>query len=601
MLYVSFLFIVFCILGVSLASLPPQRLALLLDIDNTIYNERDCRIESQIIQNTHAYCKQKFGLEKEEADGLYRQFGSTVEGLKHTLWKGFPESEIRGALDEFYDKVYRKIDYSSLLLNLSSKQECSTGYSMARDRNLLRQMLRFCPYPIYIASNSPSWHVKDTLKAMGLGDIHFEQLFTPDRLPFHPTKNDPKAFFGKKCDDLLSYDRLIVFDDSELNLSRICEAFPRAEAVLVSNENPLTTALLHIGFIDPAFEFDQVQYLDSKNILDRKSINSGLWNKVICSLQDLGKLEVHIADLGAGVLSMLDLFLHGDVNNGLRPLRGDTEAPAYIQYTAYESNTKLYTECHQKLISWGFVLSEKVGNNEVVYEGPYARVRLILQDFDSSEPIAPPDLIVGCCFADLFDPRRLAASLLKSFTLWESPKTILYFPITFQGITQLLPPRPFEVKSNGIIPCDTVALGLYSKALSGGLGHSLDPKLLQYEMEKHGFTLQSIGASDWNIDYAENTYLYLCMLYFLGSAAGPRIQQDRWDAEGWMQRIRKNKPQIQASNVDLVFQIREKPEQCEAKMESEMVSEEIYFIGPRDVTTRKRRIPTLLPRQVLSK
>mmetsp|Transcript_2479 Transcript_2479/g.5805 ORF Transcript_2479/g.5805 Transcript_2479/m.5805 type:complete len:772 (-) Transcript_2479:3270-5585(-) len=472
---------------------------------------------------------------------------------------------------------------------------------MARDRKLLRQLLRFCPHPICVTSNSPSWHVRKTLEAMGLGDIQFENFFTPDRLPFYPTKHDPKSFFGKNCEELFSYARLVVFDDSRSNLSRICENFPKAEGVLVSHQNPLTTAWLRTGLLDPEFEFDQVQYLDSKNAVDRKSIDSKVWNEIVASLQDLGKREVHIADVGAGILSMLDLFLHGDASEGLQPLlRIDTKGPSYVHYTAYESNAKLYAACHQKLLSWGFIAREKAGN-VIVYEGPSAQVRLILQNFDRSQPIPPPDLIVGCCFADLFDPSLLVPSLIRSFSLLENQKTILYFPITFEGITQLFPPQPFELSIDGTIPSDTAALRVYSEALSGDLGHNLDPKLLQDEMERHGFTLQRKGASNWNIDHGGNPYLYRCMLYFFGSAAGPKLQQDGWDAQCWTQRIRKRNPQIQVSNADLVFQVGQNPEHCPHNINSDLVSEEIYFVGPRDVTTRKQRIPGLRPTQVLIK
>ncbi|CAJ1957284.1 unnamed protein product [Cylindrotheca closterium] len=595
----SYLFIaaILCLLRPSEASSSHRPIAFLLDVDNTLYDELDSGIESQIVKNTHSYCKERFGMEKEEADDLFRQFGSTMEGLKQTILKGKLESEVHEALDDFYATVYKKIDYSSLLLE-STAQESSTGYSMTRDRKQLRQLLRFCPHPIWISSNSPSWHVRRTLEAMGLADIHFERCFTPDRLPFYPTKHDPIRFFGEYCEELLSYARLIVFDDSSWNLSRICENFPRAEGVLVSRRNPLTTAWLRTVLLDPEFKFDQVQYLDSKNAVDRKSINSNIWNEVVASLQGLRKREVHIADVGAGILSMLDLFLHGDVSKGLNPLLIDTKGPYFVHYTAYESNAKLYEACHQKLLSWGLTAREK-SENVIIYEGPSVRVRLILEDFDRSPPIPTPDLIVGCCFADLFDPSQLVPSLIRSFSLLDCQRTILYFPITFEGITQLFPPQPFESTIDGTIPSDTAALGVYSEALSRDLGHNLDPALLQDEMERHGFSLQRKGGSMWNIHHDVNPYLYMCMLYFFGSAAGPKLQHNGFDAQGWIQRIRKTNPHIQVSNVDLMFRVGKNLDHCLHNTESDLVMEEIYFVGTRDVITRKKRIPELLPTQVL--
>ena len=87
--------------------------------------------------------------------------------------------------------------------------------------------------------------------------------------------------------------------------------------------------------------------------------------------------------------------------------------------------------------------------------------------------------------------------------------TLIYFPITFCGITQFLPPKPFQQQQqqqtqlskqcddeNGNdkkdhymrtkrnktirpIPSDTAAFNCYSKALSDVFGHNLDYLLLK--------------------------------------------------------------------------------------------------------------------------
>ena len=61
----------------------------------------------------------------------------------------------------------------------------------------------------------------------------------------------------------------------------------------------------------------QVAYLESKNIVDRASMDSELWNGVLEELLQLREGEIQIVDVGARILSMLDLFLHGDSKVGL--------------------------------------------------------------------------------------------------------------------------------------------------------------------------------------------------------------------------------------------------------------------------------------------
>jgi phosphoglycolate phosphatase-like HAD superfamily hydrolase len=601
---VSFHLLIAVIVGLvssAVASSQPSSTLILLDIDNTLYSESDSGIEAQIVKNTHYFCRERYGMDKETADDMFRRFGSTVEGLKKTRWKDASDEELQKKLDEFYNGVYKDIDYSGLLLKSKLLTESSTGYSHAKDRELLCRLLQFSHHPLCVASNSPSWHVQKTLEAMGLGNIQFRYRFTPDRLPFYPTKNDPKEYFAGAGDDLNAYDRLILFDDSRHNLQRICDYFPNAEGVHVSDENTLADSILRNGLLDPKFSFNQVAYLESKNIVDRASMDSELWNGVVEELLQLREGEIQIVDVGAGILSMLDLFLHGDSKVGLNRLLDKSNQSVKINYIAYESNRALYNSCHYKLLSWGFSMKEQVSEEEFVYEADSVRLRFILKDFDSGGTNHPPDLIVGCCFADLMDPRQLVASLIRSFHLLESKNTMVYFPITFGGITQFLPPRPFETNGEHKIPSDTVAFGLYSKALVETLGHNLDLRLLQDVMEDYGAYLERKGASNWKIDQETHSYLYETMLYFFGTAGGPKILQEGWDANSWIQRARQNRPNIQVSNVDLLFRIGQRSSNtCHSKDSSRFLNE-IQFTAPREVTTTKKEIPDLGPNQVLSK
>jgi threonine dehydrogenase-like Zn-dependent dehydrogenase len=609
MIILVVLLILTYLVTVKSSSNPSKTTLIVLDIDNTLYQEAEAGIEAQIVRNTHSYCQEKLDITSEQADELYKKYGSTVEGLRQTLWIRLDDSELDSRLKAFYEGIYRSIDYSSLLVNHKQNPSSSTGYSHSQqNRDLLCQLLRHSPHSICVASNSPSWHVDKVLQAMGLSDLDNlkEYFLTPDRLPLYPTKNSPNQFFASL--DMSSYDKLLVYEDSKYNLHRLGEYFGRhSKGIHITPDYPLVNALLeNNGLLDPDYKFDQVMYLKSKNVVDRASINTECYNKVIDEINSRPEQTIRIVDVGAGLLSILDVFLHGDEQAGFHALAKGKQ----IQYTAYESNQALWNTCQKLLESWGFALQEQLSDDEFVYESRNVELRFLLRDFDNDSSRQngneyPPDLVVGCCFADLIQPDQLVPSLIRTFKLLEhkNSDTLLYFPITFAGVTQFLPPKPFEEAK---IPSDTVAFGLYSKALIDNLGHNLDPNLLQEVMRDYGIVLEAKVPSNWKIDSESHSYLFDTMLYFFGTAGGPLILENGWDAIGWIGRARKAKPNIQVSNMDLLFRIpanpRDKRKKSKCNSEETVMStlKEIQFTGPKQVTTIEKKIPKLGPNQILS-
>jgi phosphoserine phosphatase len=255
----------------SLSYSKPSSTLILLDIDNTLYQEKEAGIEAQIVKNTHSYCQRRLGLDKEQADDLYRAYGSTVEGLKQTLWKDVSKEKLQEELQQFYHEVYKDIDMSKLLPS-ERLAGSSTGYSHdSKDRELLCRLLKFSPHSICVVSNSPSWHVQKVVQAMGLSKLPFlGDGYTPDRLSFYPTKHNPVDFFADSRLHFGDYDCLLVFEDSKHNLERVCECYSNAKGIHITSEYSLATALLHaLGLVDPSFDFCQVRYLESKNKVDR--------------------------------------------------------------------------------------------------------------------------------------------------------------------------------------------------------------------------------------------------------------------------------------------------------------------------------------------
>jgi len=409
------------------------------------------------------------------------------------------------------------------------------------------------------------------------------------------------------------------------------------------------------------YVFSEVNYLRAKNVVDQQSIDAKTWMQMISELGDslLQKQQqttaLQIVDVGAGLLSMLKLVLNGSEDStNLQRKHQRQRLPSLLStlyhnngiqledlhYFAYEPNRSLEAECIKVLQSLGFVLQVKTDDEEQHLELVFVRraqqrlpgqhqqlqqprctVYLRFWDFQqepqlqiNSSEQPTPHLIVGCCFADLLEPYALVASLTRCF-LSRQPSdlkdTLVYFPITFAGTTQFLPPQPFEIPDNGKkpIPSDTTAFAFYSKCLSEELGHHLDPWLLETAVRDYGGTCLGRGKSDWIIEHDQGnnnpSYLWQTMLYFLGTVAAPELYCAGWDARGWLHRALTRRPTIQACNVDLLFRLPHLGEwnitatvahndgllaPAETDNRTASFYEEILFTGPRQVTAVQKNI-----------
>jgi len=70
-----------------------KQLVLVIDVDNTLYSEKDllatssesdkspwtCGIESQIVRNTHLFGLSHFNMTSDQCDDLYKKYGTTLE------------------------------------------------------------------------------------------------------------------------------------------------------------------------------------------------------------------------------------------------------------------------------------------------------------------------------------------------------------------------------------------------------------------------------------------------------------------------------------------------------------------------------------------
>ena len=659
---------------------------LLLDVDNTLYQESEHGIERQIINNIHAYVQQRLQMSAAEADELHRQYGSTVEGLRQTVWKNLSTAELKTRMHDFYDFVYSTVNVQSLLLKKRGSTttldpSTTTGYTHDQqqqqqqhqqqdDRRLLARFWKSCPFPIHVASNSPVRHVQKVLQALGLCTAVTEQrrslLLTPDadrsskndQVPtrsssfVYPTKHQPTAFFSpllrpstttsssSSSDNLLlpneqqqqqQRQHWILLDDSEPALRACTELV--GQTVHINNNRSLATALAHAGgwLKNVHYTFAPVDYLQAKNRVD--ALNRDTWHELGRALRENMSCawdqqssqqkedDLVVVDVGAGLLSMLRWILHGNEDDMPSLMKMLSPQTKVMHYYAYEPNLVLRQACVEQLEAMGFTTTvESTDSLEMIFEkqttqesSVHVTVHLRFWDYQRPDDDTPtPHLIIGCCFADLVEPHQLASSIVQRFL--SSPTTataafhhtLLYLPITFCGVTQLVPPQPFGVGPTGlVVPSDTTVFSLYSQALRHEHGHHLDPQLLQEALGDYGAELLSRGRSYWVIDPEQHSYLWETMLYFFGTVVGLDLQEKGWDASGWFDRTRTNRPVICVSNVDLLFRMphlghwdasgKTAEEKC---VQTSGFYEEIQFVAPGKVTSVKKETDKLETNQV---
>jgi threonine dehydrogenase-like Zn-dependent dehydrogenase/FMN phosphatase YigB (HAD superfamily) len=623
---------------------------LLIDVDNTLYNERNHGIEQQIVQNIHRFCQERLGMTVSQADELHAKYGSTVEGLRQTLWNNLPSWKREEQLRDFYDVVYGNIQKDSLLVSSRETSSSNTGYTHNSDlqeqkrQERLRQLFKVSPFPLHLASNSPLHHIADVVQRMGLCDVFDRPSLTPDsprpnegrtKTTEFPTKRQASTFFAPLLSSVdTKKHQLVLLDDSPAALAA---ASPHMKGVLINNSPgadqgvSLDTALAQeFGWLDPEYTFSDIDYLRAKNEVDFASLNREAWRHVGKELRGMiattaAPCRLAIVDLGAGLLSMLRLVVFG--HDDMPSLKDMLDAPVTMDYYAYEPNELIWTESKSVLQSLGFELVEESSLNDkkravltYSHQNDETRVTVHLRccdyrDDERSVEICP-QLIVGCCFADLMDPRELPASLLKCFLSQRrqdnvSDCCVAYFPITFRGITQLLPSQPFEASSRSgrTIPSDTTVFSHYADVLKYHHGHNLDTQLLDTSMKEYGADRVFQGRSNWLIDPRQHDFLWQTMLYFFGSVAPVGLEKSgMWDFKGWISRTRENKPQIYVANLDLVYRIPfsgkwQLKSSAEAlagfsKDNRSNLYEEIQFTAPGQVTSQKKKLPKLCGEQV---
>ena len=442
----------------------------------------------------------------------------------------------------------------------------------------------------------------------------------------------------------------------------------RLPEALIYFLNILPTTLFPTSVMSPrdvswlnkqAFKFESIQYLQYKNDIDRSSFNIHAKRRLIYELnKDYNKHTMNqttertytVVDIGAGIMNMflevLDVLSRARESNTRPSLDspGDVASTTIpLVYIAYESNTELNHAIVGKLNTQGLrvVNDTSTTTSHIAYTFKGSKtvnnvmfditVYVLNIDFTSQEAIdfikssphisltshnTPPhiDLIVGCCVADLVDPRTLVAQLLEFNS---DGGGLVYLPITFTGTTRLN--RPCGVSSEA----DTVAVSasdervfaLYRQHLLARGHHIGVPTLLETFARsgslilpplpdsgqscqvgigsgKSGVTGGTSGegaseekvidvessavydkyisesSSNWHISPKDHPYMWSCMMRFIAlGVVLPSIDHnsDPLDLTAWFMSIHEamqadassftDKLELIAENVDIVIRL----------------------------------------------
>jgi FMN phosphatase YigB (HAD superfamily) len=326
---------------------------------------------------------------------LHVHYGSTIRGI---IENGAPKS----IYQDYSNEIFSRLDLQQLNKYTDSLYD-STGYTFETFSAL--KCLPYIKYPIVIASNSPKYHVKRVLARLGLINLPISMYLTPDTQN-GCTKCEPgfwNSFFAKY--PLTDYSPSLI-DDSKLNIIAVrkfglsgfhvnsnfnlmdalvhfLDVFPQYHKLVITNNLKLSSKDAY-WLNDDLFKFEDVKYLEAKNIVDCNSFNIDVKNTVISEISrdiqqkfvmNSGKhkpdiLRKVVVDIGAGLLNMLSetISIYASAFQQAFPSGSSRKFPhLQLTYIAFESNEQLTSSIISKLNSYGlFVISDTLTKNSLL-------------------------------------------------------------------------------------------------------------------------------------------------------------------------------------------------------------------------------------------
>ena len=269
------------------------------------------------------------------------------------------------------------------------------------------------------------------------------------------------------------------------------------------------------------------EFLEAKSDIDRRSMNLRVWQSFVNRLERKNKEEaIRLMEVGAGTGYMaLQLFEALDCR--------------HIVYSAVEIDHSNMQRMIENLRYWAVANNCRVEDQDGALRmskpcGQKIEVRCILDDIlrysEQDHGNNVYDALIGKAVLDLFD----VDDYLLAIGDLVKPGGLLYFPITFDGVSQFVPSLNEEE--------DNLIQHIYHLSMDERAGDAFTGKRSQtgrYMLTLHlqkGINIVEIGSSDWLVmpdtsgQYSEGEYLflhYILNLYEKELARSSRIDSEK--------------------------------------------------------------------------
>lgn len=276
-------------------------------------------------------------------------------------------------------------------------------------------------------------------------------------------------------------------------------------------------------------ELDYVRYLRSKETVDRRSINTHVFDTFNRKLHGILKAhgKIHILDVGAGLGSSFRR-IHESIVSGR------------IDYTIIDIEEAHVTTARSEVVRWlrgkGYTVQQKSSDQFHVKDGGIeVNCQFVTGDalaFASESPQSF-DALVGQAFLDIIPLESGLKALFKAL----KPGGVFYFPINFDGISALLPvvdpPRERRVED------------IFHRSMDerngGRTGGSQTGRQLLEVLPSVGARIDAVGASDWIVrprpasdSYPDDEEYFLrCILEFMHGELSKSRDMSAKEIESW--------------------------------------------------------------------
>jgi len=280
---------------------------------------------------------------------------------------------------------------------------------------------------------------------------------------------------------------------------------------------------------------DYLRYLKSKESVDHRSLSTHVYNRLFSLLHKMYSKEdrINVLDVGAGLGSSFKRLLPGILTPSIDYTVIDIE-PSHVEVAEKEITLWLKDK--------GYTI-EKRGRLVVGIRGD----QTVEVKFVTGDALAYGrrhtdafDLIVGQAFLDILPLDDALKSLFNALT----PGGLYYFPITYDGLTTLVPVLDdafdAEIEHQFNRSMDTRKDGTTAGSTAG--------RQLLTRLPAAGARVEAVGSSDWIVrpnmrstGYPDDeAYFLQCILYLMYKEACkadtiPRTKLDKWYDDRRMQ------------------------------------------------------------------